>query len=103
MKTNDPSEHVNGNDTHTASSLPVSELRYRRLFEAAKDGLLILNVDPGRITDVNPFLFKLLGFNRADMIDKTVAELGPFKDIEPNKVMLERLQKEVYVRYDNLL
>ena len=102
MKTNDPSEHVNGLDAHTVSPLTVSELRYRRLFEAAKDGILILNVDTGRITDVNPFLFKLLGFARADMIDKTVGELGPFKDIEPNKVMLERLQKEGYVRYDDL-
>jgi PAS domain S-box-containing protein len=105
MKTNDPSELMNGengNDAHIVSSLPVSELRYRRLFEAAKDGILILNVDTGRITDVNPFLFKLLGFARADMIGKTVGELGPFKDIEPNKVMLERLQKEGYVRYDDL-
>ena len=102
MKTNDPSELINGNDAHTVSSLPVSEMRYRRLFEAAKDGILILNVDTGRITDVNPFLFKLLGFARADMIGKTVAELGPFKDIEPNKVMLGRLQKEGYVRYDDL-
>jgi PAS domain S-box-containing protein len=102
MKTNDPSEHVNGHDAHTASSLPVSELRYRRLFEAARDGILILNINTGRITDVNPFLFKLLGFARADMIDKTVGELSPFKDIEPNKVMLERLQKEGYVRYDDL-
>ena len=102
MKTNDPSENVNGNGTPAESSLPVSELRYRRLFEAAKDGILILNVDTGRITDVNPFLFKLLGFSRVDMIGKTVGELGPFKDIEPNKVMLERLQKEGYVRYDNL-
>jgi PAS domain S-box-containing protein len=100
MKTNDPSENVNGNETHTASTLPVSELRYRRLFEAAKDGILILNVDTGRITDVNPFLFKLLGFARADMIGKTIDELGPFKDIEPNQMMLERFQKEGYVRYD---
>src|SRR5450755_1877808 len=102
MKTNDPSENVNGNETHTESPLPVSELRYRRLFEAAKDGILILNVDTGRITDVNPFLFKLLGFARADMIGKTVDELGPFKDIEPNQVMLERFQIEGYVRYDDL-
>jgi signal transduction histidine kinase len=35
------------------------------------------------------------------MIGKTVGELSPFKDIEPNKVMLERLQKEGYVRYEN--
>src|SRR6202041_1723353 len=80
----------------------ASELSYRRLFEAAKDGILILEIDTGRITDVNPFLFKLLGFSRDEMVGKTVGELSPFKDIESNKVMLERLQKDGYVRYENL-
>jgi PAS domain S-box-containing protein len=63
---------------------------------------LILNVDTGRINDVNPFLFKLLGLSRNEMIGKTVGELSAFKDIESNKVMLERLQKDGYVRYEDL-
>jgi PAS domain S-box-containing protein len=83
-------------------AMSASELSYRRLFEAAKDGILILDVDTGRITDVNPFLFKLLGFSRDEMIGKTVGELSPFKDIESNKVMLERLQQDWYVRYEDL-
>jgi PAS domain S-box-containing protein len=82
----------NGNGMQTEKALRASELGYRRLFEAAKDGILILDVDTGRITDVNPFLFKLLGFSRSEMIGKTVGELSPFKDIEWNKVMFERLQ-----------
>src|ERR1700677_930643 len=57
----------------------ASELSYRRLFEAAKDGILILDVDTGRINDVNPFLFNLLGFSRSEMVGKTVGELSPFK------------------------
>ena len=83
-------------------SLRASELSYRRLFEAAKDGILILDCDTGRINDVNPFLFNLLGFSRAEMMGKTVGELSPFKDIEENKVMLSRLQKDGYVRYEDL-
>lgn len=83
-------------------TLRASELRYRRLFEAARDGILILDAGSGRITDVNPFLIELLGFSRDEMIGKTVGELSPFKDIEPNKVMLERLQKKGYVRYADL-
>jgi PAS domain S-box-containing protein len=83
-------------------ALRASELSYRRLFEAAKDGILILDVDTGRINDVNPFLFKLLGFSRSEMVGKTVGELSPFRDIESNKVMLERLQKHGYVRYEDL-
>ncbi len=83
-------------------SLRASELSYRRLFEAAKDGILILDCDTGRINDVNPFLFNLLGFSRNEMLGKTVGELSPFKDIEENKVMLARLQKDGYVRYEDL-
>src|SRR5580692_2277250 len=83
-------------------SLAASELSYRRLFEAAKDGILILDFETGRINDVNPFLFNLLGFSRSEMIGKTVGELSPFKDMESNKIMLERLQKDGYVCYEDL-
>src|ERR1035438_769967 len=89
-------------ETRSELAIKASELRYRRLFEAAKDGILILDIGTGRITDVNPFLFKLLGFTRDEMIGKTVGELSPFKDIESNKVMLDRLQKDGYVHYEDL-
>jgi PAS domain S-box-containing protein len=102
MKTQLENKNRNGNETHTRQAFHASELSYRRLFEAAKDGILILDVDTGRINDVNPFLFHLLGFSRSEMVGKTVGELSPFKDIESNKVMLERLQKDGYVRYENL-
>src|SRR5476649_1460071 len=90
------------NLTHTEQALRASELSYRRLFEAASDGILILDVGTGRIDDVNPFLSKLLGFSHDEMVGKTVGELSPFKDIESNHVMLERLQREGYVRYEDL-
>ncbi len=98
--------HQNGNGTakatRTEQALLASELRYRRLFEAAQDGILILDVQTGRIDDVNPFLSKLLGFTHDDMVGKTVGELSPFKDIESNKAMLEQLQQHGYVRYEDL-
>ena len=83
-------------------ALRASELSYRRLFEAARDGILLLDVDSGRITDVNPFLVELLGFSHGEMVGKTVGELSPFKDVVSNQTMLERLQKDGYVRYENL-
>ncbi len=91
-----------GHAQNSERALRASELSYRRLFEAARDGILILNVDTGRIDDVNPFLVELLGFSRAEMIGKTVGELSPFKDILSNQAMLERLQKDGYIRYENL-
>jgi PAS domain S-box-containing protein len=89
-------------ETQTENALRASELSYRRLFEAAKDGILILDFDTGRISDVNPFLYKLLGFSKDDMVGKTVGQLSPFKDIESNQVMLKHLQERGYVRYEDL-
>ena len=95
-----------GNDsrivTRTEQTLRASEISYRRLFEAAKDGILILDADTGRINDVNPFLTKLLGFSHSEMVGKTVGELSPFKDVVSNQAMLERLQQHGYVRYEDL-
>ncbi len=62
----------------------ASEMSYRRLFEAAKDGIMILEVDTGWITDANKFIIDLPGFSLAEMAGKKVGELSPFKDIESN-------------------
>ena len=51
-------------------ALRVSEISYRRLFEAARDGILILDFDTGRVADVNPFLVELLGFSHDEMVGK---------------------------------
>jgi len=85
-----------------SAAFRASELSYRRLFETAGDGILLLDVGTGRITDVNPYLFKLLGFSHDEMVGKTVGELSPFKDIVSNQAMLELLQKDGYVRYEDL-
>ena len=83
-------------------AMHASELSYRRVFEAARDGILILDADTGRITDVNPFLVELLGFSHDEMVGKTVGELSPRKDIVSNQAMLDRLRKDGYVRYEDL-
>jgi PAS domain S-box-containing protein len=83
-------------------ALRDSELSYRRLFESAKDGILILDALTGKIEDVNPFLYNLLGFTKADMVGKTIGELSPFKDVVSNQTIFEQLQLDRYVRYDDL-
>jgi len=89
-------------DQRTRQALRESELSYRRLFEAAQDGILILDAHTGRITDVNPFLEKLLGFSHSEMVGQTVGELSPFKDVVSNQAMLDKLKREGYVRYEDL-
>jgi diguanylate cyclase (GGDEF)-like protein/PAS domain S-box-containing protein len=80
----------------------TSELRYRRLFEAAQDGILILNAETGSITDVNPFLIDLLKFSRDEFIGKKLWEVGAFKDIKASKSAFQALQKDEYIRYKDL-
>src|SRR4030067_786111 len=62
-------------------ALKASEIRYRRLFETAKDGILLLDAETGRITDANPFLQDLLVYSHAELLGTRVWEIGPFRDI----------------------
>ena len=83
-------------------ALKASEVRYRRLFETAKDGILILDAETGRITDANPFLQDLLGYSHGELLGKMLWEIGPFRDIAASRVAFRKLQRKEYIRYDNL-
>jgi PAS domain S-box-containing protein len=82
--------------------IEASETRYRRLFEAARDGILILDADTGMIVDVNPFLMELTGYSHEDFLGRLLWEIGAFKDIAASKASFAELQAEKYVRYDDL-
>ncbi len=82
--------------------IQTSELRYRRLFEAAQDGILILDAETGAITDVNPFLIHMLGYTREELLEKRLWEVGAFQDIEASKEAFQALQKNEYIRYKDL-
>jgi PAS domain S-box-containing protein len=86
----------------SASSTVASESSYRRLFEAAKDGILILEADTGRISDINPFLIQMLGYSHNELVGVPVWELGPFRDIVSNQEKFLELQQHGYVRYEDL-
>jgi len=83
-------------------ALEVSELRYRRLFETAQDGILILDADTGKIIDVNPFLLDLLDYPFESMVGLRLWEIGQFKDIAANQAAFKALQTNEYIRYENL-
>jgi two-component system, cell cycle sensor histidine kinase and response regulator CckA len=84
------------------SALKASEVRYRRLFEAAKDGILILDSNTGEIVDVNPFLIELTGYSHHDFLGKHLWEIGPFKDIAASNAAFATLQTQKYVRNEDL-
>jgi len=89
-------------ERQVAESLKFSETRYRRLFEAAKDGILIVDPTSRRILDSNPFLTDLLGYLHEELVGKELWEIGLFKDIESNKASFTILQVNGYVRYEDL-
>jgi len=83
-------------------TLRASELRYRRLFQSAQDGILILDFDTGKILDVNPYLIDMLGYSHEEFMEKCLWEVSPFKDTGLNKEAFAKLQQEGYVRYEDL-
>jgi two-component system, cell cycle sensor histidine kinase and response regulator CckA len=79
-----------------------SEAKHHRLFEAAQDGILILNAKTGVIVDVNPFMTKLLGYPRNYFLGKALWEIGLFNDIEASRNTFQELKVKRYVRYEDL-
>ncbi len=82
--------------------LQMYEKRYRKLFESAKDGILILHADNGMIVDVNPFLIKMLGYTKEQFLKKNIWDISAFKNIDYSKQLYKELQEKDYVRYEDL-
>ena len=80
----------------------ASETRYRRIFETAPDGILILDADTGRILDANPFIVTMLGYARADVLGKELWEIGRVEDVAASKAAFLELQDKGGIRYEDL-
>lgn len=75
-------------ETHRHTELQrlnKSELRYRRLFESAHDGILILDPETRKITDANPCIAALLGYSKSQLLGKELWEIGLLKDEEASR------------------
>jgi PAS domain S-box-containing protein len=83
-------------------ALEESETRYRRLFETAQDGILILDAGTERIENANPFIVDMLGFSTEEVVGKKLWEIGPFRDIEANQSAFLELREKEYIRYEHL-
>ena len=84
------------------AAMKDSEVRYRRLFQTAKDGILILDADTGKVIDANPFMTTLLGYSHDEFLGKELWEIGLFRDINENRAAYRELQEKGYVRYEHL-
>jgi PAS domain S-box-containing protein/diguanylate cyclase (GGDEF)-like protein len=83
-------------------ALKASEIRYRRLFETAPYGILVLDAETGVVVDVNPCLAQMLGVKQGDIVDQPLWSVAAFKNAASTKSHFRDLVREAHVRYDNL-
>jgi PAS domain S-box-containing protein len=74
-----------------------AELNLRRLFETARDGILLLDGETGTIVDANPAVESILGYGRDEMLGKKPWEAGPFRDITSCQDTFRSLQEKEHV------
>src|ERR1044071_4898276 len=91
-----------GEGARSMAATRISEIRYRRLFEAARDGILILDPNSRRITDANPFMTELLGYPHEELLGKELWEIGLLKDEEASQEAFRELREKHYIRYEDL-
>jgi PAS domain S-box-containing protein len=84
------------------AAMRTSEIRYRRLFEAARDGILILDPGTRKITDANPFMTELLGYPHEELLGKELWEIGLLKDEEASQDAFRELREKHHIRYEDL-
>src|ERR1051325_11855796 len=100
-KTEERQEAPQGAPHGAAEELRISEIRYRRLLETARDGILILDARTCKITDVNPFMVELLGYPREEFLGKELFEIGLLKDAAASAEAFRALQETGYIRYED--
>ena len=97
-----PHNGVAGGPPEVSAGLRSSEIRYRRLFEAAHDGILLLDPVRRTITDANPFMTTLLGYTHAELLGKELWEIGLLKDEAASQAAFRELQEKGFIRYEDL-
>ena len=93
---------TNINRIPEVKAIIASEIRFRRLFESAQDGILILNGKTGKIVEANPFIIHLLQYTEKELIGRELWEIGLFGDQKKSRRAFNELQKNGYVRYEDL-
>jgi PAS domain S-box-containing protein len=78
------------------------EIRYRRLFETAKDGILILDFKTGNIIDANPSIMILLDLPLVEISGKKLWEIGLFRNEEESELSMIELKAIGYTHSEDL-
>ena len=80
----------------------AAEARYRRLFESARDGILLVDAAMGEILDVNPFMEQLLGYPRKEFAGRKLWETEPMRNLPKLRWAVEQIRDWGVLRFDDL-
>src|SRR5437762_6152761 len=98
----DYNKHNSTGEERAVETLRLSDARYRRLFETAQDGILILDAATGQVVDANPFMKDLLGYSQEEFLGRKLWEIGPFKGEDASKSAFAELQRNDRLHYEGL-
>jgi PAS domain S-box-containing protein len=82
--------------------LSESEERYRRLFETANDGILLLEKSEGNITHANPAVTAMLGYSKEECIGKRLQDIGFTQDRGDFQEIMHTLDRSGIIYYDDV-
>ncbi len=83
-------------------ALKSSEIKYRRLFETSKEGLVLIEAETGEIFDVNPYIIDFLGYTKSDFIGKKLWELNAAKAKPETEKAFRNILNKDYARFTEL-
>ncbi len=88
--------------SHLEDQLEESEVRYRRIFETATDGIVLLEKCEGHIVHTNPAAVKMLGYSEAEYIGKMLQDVGVPIDMSDFPMIMESLNKSGILNYEDV-
>ena len=80
----------------------AAEARYRRLFETARDGIVLVDAVSGDIMDLNPFSEQLFGYKRDELAGRKLWEIEPMRNARGMRAAIERIRDQGFLRLDDL-
>lgn len=92
------------NDSRKETPGPVSSnsAPFRELFETAKDGIVLVSGETGRISEANRAFSVLSGYDPDAIVTKPLWEIGPLEATDAGMVIFRELGTRDHIYYDDL-
>ena len=80
----------------------AAEARFRRLFESARDGIVIVDKSSGEILDINPYAEQLFGYSRQELLGQRLWEIEAARDTPGLRAALEQTRDQQATRFADM-